>query len=156
MLDAVRFGFDLYKAIKNSSEYKNAVRASLLREIRYNEEILNELIKNEVKFDRFQSKRSGFNLLRTEVFDNLHLNFVSIKDVLEEKKLSPKTLEKIKNHSNGNFRKWLQNTKTNVELLEKAYHRISVLKALESIDKYKTLKSKKYLKFLLLLLREGL
>ena len=156
MTDTIRLGIDLYDRIKKSKEYREAVRDSLLREIRYNEEILANGIKSDFKMHGIYDNKNYFELLKTDIFDSLHLNFVSIKDVLKEEKLSNKTLNEIQKHSNGNFRKWLQNTTTNVELLEKVYHRIAIMKALSVVNMDKNIMSKQYVKYLLLLLRKGL
>jgi len=99
---------------------------------------------NSIKFglelyDRYKKDNS----LKKALYDNLKRELYFNIEIIDNKKLKDKR-----------FENWISKIKNDVELIEKIYLKITILKELSSVNIRKV--SYKYLKFLLIILKRHL
>jgi uncharacterized membrane protein len=102
-------------------------------------------MKNKINFIRL------ILLFKTELYRTIRNSFIDIRKIIDEQEINiNETIIK-----NKNFLKWFKNIKTNnVELIEKIYFRIDVLKSLVKVEITKRKNSYQYLKTLMLVLKK--
>lgn len=148
MIGNVKFAFELYEKMRKNKEIKVVLRSNLYRELKFNLAILNEIEINKNK-DYFIQL---ITLFKSDFYETLINSFIDIRNVIEEKKINidKNVIE------NKNFLKWSSTVKTNIDLIEKIYFRIELLKSLSNIEISKRKDSYQYLKFLMLILKKEL
>jgi len=143
----VNFGLELYKNYKKDISLKKALNDNLIREINYNILIFGEMEK--VEKDKLKKL---INLLETNYYDYLVNSFVNVRELVKDRKISIDE-SKIKNK---NFLKWIGKDPSFIDILEKVYLRIKVLKSLAKVDIARRKDSYQYVKLLLLVLKKEL
>ncbi|UOD35673.1 hypothetical protein DSN97_04980 [Deferribacteraceae bacterium V6Fe1] len=147
MFQYVNFGLELYKNYKKDISLKKALNDNLIREINYNILIFGEMEK--VEKDKLKKL---INLLETNYYDYLVNSFVNVRELVKDRKISIDE-SKIKNK---NFLKWIGKDPSFIDILEKVYLRIKVLKSLAKVDIARRKDSYQYVKLLLLVLKKEL
>ncbi len=138
---------DIYSNLKKNKELKKVLKLNLYRELKYNIAIFDEMQKTKK-----ENIKDYVGLLKLDFYAYIKLNLIDIKNFIEEKQLKIYDLKL----NNKNFIKWIQNTDTNIQLIEKIYFRIEILKSLAQIKITKRKDSYQYLKTLMLILKEEL
>ena len=148
MINTLKFGFELYEKFNKNKEIKIGLKSTLYRELQFNIAILNEIEKNKNKNNFLKL----ITLFKNDFYETLITSFIDIKKIIKEKEININSLE-VKNK---NFLICSNKIETNIDLIEKNYFRINILKSLAIIDINKRKDSYQYLKFLMLILKKEL
>ncbi len=131
---------------KQSIMLSEAIRESIIRELRFNAEIFKEISNNS---DR---RAVLVKALKNSAFKKIEDSMLPLNRIINERKINTQKL--LSDEDNGNHIRWFSNTKTNIELLEKVYSRIEILQALENAGIEKNNSAIEYSKFLIMTLQK--
>jgi len=148
MLNSIKFGLELYDKYKKDNSLKKALYDNLKRELYFNIEIIDEANKKKDKeFIQIIS------LLKTEYYEYLKLSLVDINMIHNATKVDFEQIIDNEKLKDKRFKNWISKIKNDVELIEKVYLKITILKELSSVNIKKREVSYRYLKFLLIVLK---
>lgn len=155
ILDAIKLGIEQFDKISNNLELNKALKQRLVREIKFNIEILNKIIE-KTKIKNQEKIKNLILLLQTDFYDYLNDSLINIDKIIKSKAID--ISQQINNYTirNKNFLSWSKELHSNHDILERVYHRLKIAKSLSSIDNIQNIQSYKYIHFLLLLLRDSL
>ena len=144
-------GIEFIKNLKDDKNTKKALFDNLKRELYFNLEI----------FDVLDSKKCDdihkcIKLLKTDFYDTISNSMIKIDAIKSPKSINLNEVIDKSRLTNKNFQRWSKYINTDIELIEKVYLKISVLKALSSVETTKRSDSFQYLKFLMLMLKKVL
>ena len=148
MLKTIISTFEFYQKYKKDDEMRQALYSNLKRELYFNLEIF-----DEIKKTKSENINELVSLLKTDFYDTIKNSLIDLKNIKEPKEIDFSEIIDDEKLTNKNFKRWIANIKTDIELIEKVYLKISVLKSLASIGIKKRDVSYQYVKFLMLILK---
>lgn len=148
MLNSIKFGLELYDKYKDDNNLKKALYDNLKRELYFNIEIITEA--NKKKDEEFVHILS---LLKTDYYEYLKLSLIDINKIYNANKVDFEQIIDKEKLKDKRFKNWVSNIKNDIELIEKIYLKINILKELSSVNITKREVSYRYLKFLLIILK---
>ena len=144
---------EFYKKTSQDKVSREALYSNLKKELYFNLEIFDEMKRSKAK----DEKLSKFILLlKTDFYDTIKQSLIKIETLKKPIDIDMNEIIDDDRLSNKNFKRWVVNIKTDLELIEKVYLKTSVLKALASIGVTKREQSYQYVKFLMIILKKVL
>lgn len=147
--------------IKDNHEFnrlKDAINARIARELRFNSELLETIIRyKKLKNEKLISTLTGS--LQTTAFDSINDSSIPLTLFSGESEIKPKDWSSIREkfpYPSSNFVKWSVTINNPTDLIERIYHRIKIIKLFASIDISKNQQSIKYVLFLISAYRQGI
>jgi hypothetical protein len=138
-MDFGQFSLEIYDRYKNNKQLKVVFRERLLREVRFNNEVLKDFLS--LKIDVRKDKHKEYiGLLETSMYDFLEQNFIALDNVIDNNKFDLNDFIRISDPVS--FQKFVKSIESKVELIERVYLKIKILKSVGIIKEYTN--SKKY------------
>ncbi len=128
MIEYVKAGFEFWDKYSNNKDVKEALYDNIKRELNFNLEIMEEINKPKNK-DITQLVL----LFKTDFYDYIQNSSINIKSIKTEKTIDVNKLIDDERLTDKRFRNWVKNIDSDIELIEKFYLKITILKSLVSV-----------------------
>ena len=148
MVKTIISTLEFYQKNKKEDEMKEALYNNLKRELYFNLEIF-----YEIKKTKSENINELVSLLKIDFYETIKNSLIDLKNIKTPKEIDFAEIIDDEKLTNKNFKRWITNIRTDIELIEKIYLKISVLKSLASIGVKKRDLSYQYVKFLMLILK---